>query len=177
MYLIDENLVLRAIEKEDNVLLKEMINNPEVERMVIGWSFPVSDEKQYKWYENTISDNREVKYIIEYEGNAVGMAAITNIDYKNSTANIGIKIASERNRKQGIGYRSIRLLKRYAFEELNLHCLAARILEENIASRKLFEKSGFVLEGKRRNRIYKAGVYHNIFDYSILKDEYLECKQ
>lgn len=175
MYLIDDTLVLRAIEKEDNGLLKEMINNPEIEKMVVGWSFPASDMRQDKWYENTIFNNGEVKYIIEYNGVAVGMAAITRIDFKNSTANIDIKIANEENKKQGIGYRTVSLLKKYSFEELNLHCLTASILEENIASRKLFEKSGFVLEGKRRNRVYKAGTYHNLYDYSILKDEYVGC--
>ena len=176
MLLIDGNLRLRAIERKDNELLKEMINSPEMEEKVVGWSVPTSDEKQQKWFETTLQERDNIKYIIELKGTAVGMAAITKIDYKNSHANVDIKIANEKDKRKGLGFCTIKLLKRYAFEELNLHCLTAGILEENTASRRLFEKSGFVLEGMRRNRVYKGGCYHSICDYSILKEEYVRRK-
>ncbi len=173
MYLIDGNLILRAMEREDNELLKTMINSPEIERNVVGWSAPSSNEKQMTWYENIMSSDTDIKYIIEVEKKAVGMAAITQIDFKNSNADLNIKIANGNDKRKGIGYRTIKLLKKYVFEELNLHCLTADIIEDNAASRGLFEKSGFQLEGICRNRVYKGGVYHNLCKYSILKEEYL----
>lgn len=36
---------LRALETEDMELLRETVNDPEVERLVGGWSFPVSKKE------------------------------------------------------------------------------------------------------------------------------------
>lgn len=46
MILKGEKVILRAIEREDQEFLKEMINDPELEKLVVGWSFPVSLEMQ-----------------------------------------------------------------------------------------------------------------------------------
>lgn len=174
MILIDGNIVLRPIEKTDNELLKRMINDPEMEKNVVGWSFPSSNEVQMNWYDKVIFSKSDARYMIEIDGNTIGMVGLTGIDFKNSTATINIKIGSDEYKNQGIGYRTIMLLVKYAFEELNLHCISASILEYNIASIKLFEKCGFSFEGKRRNRVYKGGKYHNLCDYSILKEEYIK---
>ncbi|NBH32795.1 hypothetical protein D3Z58_04330 [Clostridiaceae bacterium] len=61
MYLIDRNRILRAMEREDNELLKAMINNPEMERNMVGWLVPSSNEKQMIWYENTMSSDTDFK--------------------------------------------------------------------------------------------------------------------
>jgi len=173
MILIDENLILRAIEIKDAIFLKEMINNPDLENSVLGWSFPVSEKDQYEWI-NNIKNVNEVKYIIENEGIAIGMASITSIDYKNSTANLNIKIKDIQYKRKGIGFKTINLLIRYCFDELNLNCLTANILDYNIASQRLFEKCGFTKEALLRSRIYKKGNYHDIFIYSILKSEFIK---
>lgn len=172
MRLVDGNLVLREIEQEDNAFLKGMINSPEMESLVGGWSFPVSEMAQQRWYEHICMDGNNVRYIMEFEGTPVGMASITGIDWKNSVAELNIKIADVKDKGKGIGYRTIRLLEKYSFGELNLHCLYAVVLEENAPSRRLFEKCGFVMEGKRRGRVYKGGRYHCLCDYSILKEEF-----
>ena len=46
------------------------------------------------------------------------------------------------------------------------------ILEENISSRKLFEKMGFIQEGVQREAVFKNGKYNNLIMYSLLKEDY-----
>lgn len=170
MLLIDGDIVLRGIEYEDADFLRHMINDPEIEFMVLGWSQPVSKRRQLAWIDS-LRDN-DMKLIIDLNGSAVGMASITDIDYKNSVACLNIKISQNKYRGKGIGSKTIKLLIQYGFEELNLNCLVANILEYNTASRRLFEKFGFLAEGVLRERAYKKGRYHNVVPYSLLRREY-----
>ncbi len=74
MILKGEKVILRAIEREDQEFLKEMINDPELEKLVVGWSFPVSLEMQMQWYEKQRNDLQNLKYIIEADGQKIGLA-------------------------------------------------------------------------------------------------------
>lgn len=174
MNIVTRDITLRAIEHDDMQLLKDLINDPEIEKMVVGWSFPVSTHQQVSWINNLINDTKNVKFIIDVRNiGAVGLASLTKIDYKNRTATINIKLKNDNNvRNKGIGYKAIKMLIDYAFNELNLNCLYANILIYNIASQKLFEKCGFVLEGTLRSRVYKSGKYHDLCSYSLLRSDY-----
>ncbi len=59
----------------------------------------------------------------------------------------------------------------YAFDELRLHCIYARVNDYNLPSRKMFEKCGFKKEGILRGRFYKQGKYVDVFSYSVLKED------
>lgn len=169
MLLTSGDVVLRAIEYEDADFLRDMINDPQMEYMVVGWSLPVSRRRQLEWIESL--QHHELKFIIEVNGTNVGMASITELDHKNALANLNIKIAQD-FRGQGIGSRTINLLAKYCFWELNLNCLTATVLEYNTASRRLFEGCGFAEEGILRDRVYKRGRYHNVIVYSLLRSEF-----
>lgn len=173
MNIINEDIVLRAIELDDAQLLKDLINDPEIEKMVVGWSFPVSTHRQINWINNLNNDNN-VRFVIDVKNvGAVGVVSLTKIDFKNGTATINIKIKKDVSiRKKGIGYKSIMMLLNYAFNQLNLNCLVANILNYNIASQKLFKKCGFKFEGTLRERIFKNGGYQDLLSFSLLRSEY-----
>lgn len=174
MNLIDGNITLRAVEQGDNCVLKSLVNDPEVEARIGGWSFPSSDERQAQWYQSIVSgkDRSKVRFAVDIGGNCIGMAALHGIDYKNSHAQVDIKLVKDA-RGKGVGCAVIRMLEKYAFEELNLHMLISEILEHNGASRRAFEKAGFRLDGVMRNRVYKNGTYQGQCAYSLLKQEYI----
>ena len=172
MNIIGERIVLRAIEEKDLSYLKDMMNNPENEKFVVGWSKPVSILQQELWFKNLNNDNSNIRFAMENENQFfIGTCILSNIDWKNRSVGINIKLLEE-YRKSGYGRECIELLIKYCFEEINLNRIEANILEYNTASQKLFEKCGFVLEGKKRNAIYKNNKYNDLRIYSILKDEY-----
>ena len=76
MNLKGEKVFLRAIEKEDMEFLREMINNPELERNVVGWSFPISKYEQEKWFESQVQNKDNIRYIIEVDGERIGVVTI-----------------------------------------------------------------------------------------------------
>ena len=172
MNLIGDKIILRAIEIKDNDLLLAMINDPDMEYRLGGWSFPVSAQNQADWASSLKHNTNILRCVIETRDTreAIGAAMLTEIDYKNGNAEIHIKLANM-HRGKGYGTDTIQTIVRYAFEELRLHLIYARINAHNEPSKKLFEKCGFKFEGTLRNRFYKRGKYIDVLSYSILKDE------
>ena len=168
-------VILRALESRDNQMLLELINDPETERMLGGSSFPVSAESQAKWLTNQANSGNTLRCAIvplDDMSEAVGTIILSNIDYRNGTAQIHIKMSKENGRGKGYGTDAVTALTGYAFKELRLNCLYADILEYNLPSQKLFTKCGYTLDGVLRARVYKDGEYVNVMSYAIVRNEY-----
>jgi RimJ/RimL family protein N-acetyltransferase len=171
MNIINDKIILRSIETEDKNLLHELINDPNIEKSVGGWSFPVSNYKQEKWIESQqlTNSNSLLRLIItdKSNNNGVGTLILSDIDYKNGSAEIHIKIS---NQYQGKGFAksSLSAIIKYCASELRLHSLYAKILEDNVGSRKLFESNGFALDGLERERIFKSGKFNNVAIYTLI---------
>lgn len=170
MNIVGKKIILRAIEVEDNQMLLDLINDPETEMLIGGSSWPVSMESQVKWY-SKIDDNPTLLrcIIADKENNKpLGTLILNEINQKNGTGHIHIKLAKGDIRGKGYGTDAINTIVKYAFEELRLNCIFAHILSYNIASLKLFEKCGFQREGILRARVYKQGKYIDEYSYSKL---------
>lgn len=172
MNIIGKIVFLRAIELSDLDILRTMINDEKIENGLGGWSFPVSAIQQEDWIKTLKPNDKILRCMIVCKANdeAVGTVILSDIDYKNGTAEIHIKILAEKQRN-GYGSESILLMTDYAFSELRLNCIYARVTSNNENSQLLFEKRGFEKEGILRRRIFKKGEFHNIISYSILKGE------
>lgn len=165
-----EKTILRAIEQKDCQLLLELMNDPETEFMLGGSSFPVSEQMQRDWISGLKNDVKTLRCIIESVENniSIGTVMLTDIDYKNGNAEAHIKISDNGQRGKGYGFDAITAIVDYAFTELRLKCVYARISTHNAASLKLFTKCGFEKEGILRKRVYKRGQYRDVTILSIL---------
>lgn len=173
MNIYGKRVVLRAMEKSDCDFVREIFNDPEIEKLVVGWAFPLSAYSQEQWFLNHYADQNNFRFVIETsEDRAIGIATITDIDWKNKRAFHGIKLANIENRSKGIGTDVVMAIMRYAFDELGLHRLDGSWLEDNIASIRLYTKLGWKTEGIRREYIYKGGVYKNLAVVGILASDY-----
>lgn len=171
MNITGENIVLRAIRPEDCEVLLELINSEEIEKMIGGSSFPVSPEEQRKWIEAQVARRDVLRCMIVPNSNenaAIGTVILSDISYKNGTAQVHIKLNCP---GKGYGSDAIKTITEYAFRELRMNCIYAEVLEYNQASRSMFEKCGFKKEGVLRARVFKGGEYVDVVSYSKLKDE------
>ena len=174
MNIYGERIVLRAITEEDAQLLLQMMNDPDTERMLGGASFPVSLSAQRSWSQRQIGNNEVLRCIIaerSREDVGLGTVILTDIDQKNGSAQVHIKLGVENCRGKGYGTDALRTIVKYAFEQMRLHCIYANVLEYNTASQKLFEKCGFHKDGLLRGRIFKGGNYINMVTYSCLEED------
>lgn len=158
-------------------MLRNLLNDPIVEHMTLGWSFPISEDSQLEWF-GRFDGQKDLRCMIDIkDGQTIGTIGLVNIDWKNRKAEIFYKIENsiEKRVKGDIHDATMGILI-YAFDELNLHCITGTIPEYNIFSQKVLKKCGFQQEGLLRKRIYKRGGYHDEYVYSLLKEEFKEQK-
>lgn len=168
-------VTLRAIERADMKLLCEMFNDPEIEKNVLGWAFPLSMEQQNHWFDAHFADSQNQRFMIDLpDGRTVGVVGLTEIDWKNKTATEGIKLHGSQPRGKGIGTDSLLALFRYAFDELGLHRLNMSRLEENEGSKGVHTNCGIKDEGLLREAVFKGGRYHNVVICGITEQDYRE---
>ena len=80
-------VTLRAVEFEDLDMLREMMNDPEIERFMGGYSYPVSKTQQEYWFENLKNTKNELRLIVETkEYGSIGTVILSNINWKKRIA-------------------------------------------------------------------------------------------
>lgn len=178
MNLYGEKVLLRAMEPEDMEMFREMVNDPEIEWMIEGWSFPVSSIEQQKWYERAVEDKRNLRFTIELPGEgAVGMINMVNIDWRYRSAFVGNKLRRGAPKRQGIGTDSVMTLMSYAFEELQFVRLDGSWNEFNEISLALYKKCGWKVEGVKERAVFRGGKYYSRYIGGILAEDYYEAKK
>ena len=153
-------IILRAIEERDCDILLEMMNNPVVDKYIGTTHLPVSRENQIDWIKQYKNTNDTIRLMIELSnGKTLGMIMLQNIDQKNQTAEIGIKTYTYNynDRISGDTCDAYKAMLKFAFEELNLHCVYSRVIEENTKALNFHKKCGFTEEGRLRSRIFMGG--------------------
>lgn len=175
MILKGKKVVLRPIEQGDLEFIRSLINNPDIEKSIVGWALPISKKDEENWFSSFKNTEKAIRYIIEdTQGHTVGLTGIGNIDMKNGCAkDLGIRIAPEVQSK-GLATDAYMTMFNYAFHELRLHRIETSAIEDNIASLKFQEKIGCRREGLRREAIYKQGEYKNIVTLGCLKSDFEE---
>lgn len=179
MFIYGEKIVLRAVEEDDNKMLLSLINDPDTEMMLGGSSWPVSEAEQLKWFERQEHSRDVLRCVVALKenGTAIGTLILSDIDQKNGTAQIHIKMAKDSGRGKGYGTDAVKTLVGYAFQELRLNSIYANILSYNEVSVHLFEKCGFKRDGVLRARVFKRGSFVDVFSYSIIKGDTAECEK
>lgn len=173
MILKGKKVTLRQIEQSDLNEIKELINDPEIENAIVGWSWPLSMKDEEQWFASFHNGSSAVRYVIETEDEGfVGLTGLKDIDWKNGTAKTtGIRIKTGVQGK-GLAFDTYMTMFSYAFRELRLHRINTSAIEDNVKSIKFQEKIGLRREGLQREAIYKNGQYKNLITFGILAEEF-----
>lgn len=173
MILKGKKVILRPIEFEDLEFIRGLINNPDIEKSIVGWALPLSRKDEEKWYSSFSNTDKSIRYLIEdFQGNRVGLTGIANIDMKNGCAKMaGIRISPDVQSK-GLATDAYMSIFNFAFNELRLHLIETSAFDDNIASLKFQEKLGSKREGIRREAIFKNGHYKNVVTLGCLKSDF-----
>jgi diamine N-acetyltransferase len=172
-----ERIRLRAVEREDLPRFVDWLNDPNVRRGLI-LHLPMSLAQEQAWFEDMIKrPQAEQPFVIELklgsEWVMIGNCGVHQIDWRCRSATLGIFIGEKGYWNQGYGTEAMQLLIKHGFENLNLNRLALDVYEDNLGAIRAYEKAGFVLEGRKRQAMYKDGRYLDILVMSVLRDEWL----
>ena len=105
-------------------------------------------------------------------GRLVGGIGITQVRRGVAqTATLGYWVGAPFERR-GYTTDAVRLIVRFAFETLQLHRVEAACLPENLASRRVLEKAGFVREGYARLYLRIAGAWRDHLTFALLREDF-----
>jgi RimJ/RimL family protein N-acetyltransferase len=171
--------------QKDNILLRSPNETDIVSRFNLGLDYEcekmcgreVNLKSEYSitdaqaWYDKIQSHS--CKWIIEYNKEMVGIIGLTPYLHDNK-GRLSIEIYKQSARGKGIGTKAIKLVIKYAFEDLKYHKVYLRVLDINTNAIKCYEKCGFKREGIDREGALINGVYHSDIYMGILISDYLE---
>ncbi|MCW1249978.1 GNAT family N-acetyltransferase [Acaricomes phytoseiuli] len=168
---------LRSLREEDTESLASWWNEPEwavfQSTKVVPAPAAATVEMFQAWSKN--KDAGGVGFSIEKidDGTLLGHVALWGIDPTIRAASLGIMIGTP-HVGQGFGTDTMKIILRFAFEELGLNKIELNVWEYNTRALRTYKSAGFVVEGTRRAAAFHAGRYWAQIQMGILRSEFLE---
>ncbi|MBK7248366.1 MAG: GNAT family N-acetyltransferase [Flavobacteriales bacterium] len=171
-----KKVVLRAIESVDLEHLNRWANDPEIQYGLGGWHFPTSMKDQRQWFDSLSSRTLDQRFAVHtVEHGLTGTANLVDIDWKNRHAFHGLMLGHKEIRGKGLGLDTVMAIMRYAFDELGLERLDGSMIENNLASLKLYiGKCGWKEEGRQRSWYFRQARFWDRIMVGVTREDYCE---
>lgn len=169
-----DRIYLRKLQLSDCNDMFEYASQPEVS-FFENWQphKTLSETKSYLRWVKSMYFKRKIKTwaIVLNNGKMIGTVSFVKLNEDHLSAEIGYTVS---NKFWGNGYakEAAYQLIRFAFTELNLERVYARVIKENTRSVKVLKNLGFTYEGTARNANFYNYKLSNVMYFSILKDEF-----
>ena len=163
------NLKLRILRPED--VSSSYVNwflNDKVKKFSDNQYRTFTYEGQYEYVKNCLN-NPDVDLYGIFDGNLhVGNIAISGLESVHKRAEITYVVGETSYWGKGVGKFAISSIIHLAKEKYNLNKLFAGLSENNLGSKIILERNGFVLEGKRLKHLFYNGKFCNQLDYGLI---------
>jgi RimJ/RimL family protein N-acetyltransferase len=170
--LVGARVYLRPVELADAPTLAPWFNDPDVARYLLVYRpLPVHAEEEFIRAATAGRDKVVFGVAVREDDRLVGVAGL-DPDFRCRSARFGIALGDKAVWGRGYGTEATGLVLRYAFETLNLNRVWLHVFEYNERARRVYEKVGFVHEGRLRQDTYRDGRYWDAFCMGILRPEW-----
>jgi RimJ/RimL family protein N-acetyltransferase len=161
-------ITLRAWKMDDLETLVGFANNPKIAaNMTNQFPYPYTIEHGKNFIEKVSGDNPLQVFAITLDDLPIGATGIfPQQDIFTGNAELGYWIA-EPYWGKGYATTAVKKMIDYGFKTWNLRRIFARPFGTNLASQKVLEKAGFLLEGKFHKTICKNGEYLDELVYAV----------
>ena len=172
-----ERIRLRAVEQSDVPRFVEWFNDPEVIAGLLIY-LPMASWDETRWFEALATRPAEERplavdaHLPDGTWTHIGSIGLHQIEWTNRSAEFGILIGEKTFWNNGYGSKATQLALKHGFETLNLNRISLQVFETNPRAIHVYEKIGFILEGKLRQRTYRNGHYIDTLIMSILRSEW-----
>ena len=103
----------------------------------------------------------------------IGFVGLDGISWHNGNSWVGIGIGDRQNWGKGYGTDAMRIIARYAFEELGLHRLTLNVFAYNTRAIRAYEKNGYVVEGRAAEVIHREGKRWDMVYMGLLREDWV----
>lgn len=161
-------VTLRPWSISDLEQLVEYANNPKISSNLTNvFPYPYLEEHGRRFIEFATKDDPIHIFAIDLNGKAIGGIGVhPQSDIFCYNAELGYWIA-EPYWGQGIATFAIQQIVEFAFNTFDINRLFARPFGSNLASQKVLEKTGFILEGRFEKTFFKNGQFEDELIYAI----------
>lgn len=102
----------------------------------------------------------------------LGLVSLVSVNQMSQSAELHIMIGDKENQGKGIGSFAVKEMLNHAFFNMNLNRVELTVIENNKRAIHLYEKNGFVYEGRKRKLRYKGGKYMSMLIYDVLRNDF-----
>jgi len=177
-----EKVVLRPVRRSDITFFLKWFNDPEVTQY-LDMYLPLTEMSEEKFIEAISTSRAEtdvffvIEALFEKENIPIGSIGLHKLNYHNMHGALGIAIGEKEYWSRGYGTEAAELLIGFGFYQMNLHRISSSVFAFNGRSLKMHLKAGFKEEGRRRFAIYRNGQYHDLVEFGLLRDEWMQNRK
>ncbi len=146
--------------------------DPEVRRLTGSHStFTPSEAEHWLATRREQHDRADWAVTRREDGAFLGEAVLHELDPANESASYRIWLAGSHLFGRGYGTEVTQLVVNHALDEVGLHRLALEVFDLNPRARRVYEKCGFVVEGRLRDALVWEGQRHDALVMAVLRPD------
>jgi RimJ/RimL family protein N-acetyltransferase len=169
----DEPFWVRSLEPSDAAALLPIKNDPEIGELVRATVRTYTPAEMAAWVERHRSAADEAFFVIaDATDTAVGHVALYQLDPVNRSAEFGILLGAKSVWGHGVGTGATRFMIEHGFDALGLRRIYLDVLDTNARARSIYDKLGFVEEGRLRQHQLTGGTFVDVVVMGLFPDEY-----
>lgn len=136
----------------------------------------VSESQQQAWFESISSSKTSKRYVVSLNNGyghiePIGIFRVDCLDFKNRSVMVGLDLHPSYRGKKLAAPIYMHFLE-YYFDQLGMHRIYLKVLSTNERAKHVYEKLGFIVEGRERDAIFRNGMWNDYICMSILRSEY-----
>lgn len=158
---------LKRLTEDKIELVRNWRNDPKIAQFM-EYREHITSDMQYKWFQK-INNDRNYYFIVEYEGQEIGLVNIKDIDYNRKCGETGIFIYDDRYLNGDVSFRCALCNIDFVFENLNLDFIYGHIMNDNRRAIRYNKVLGFRIEPNQE------GIDKQL--YTLYRDQYLKSRE
>jgi len=166
---------LRPLERADLPRYQELFSDPGINLLYGGLGVPENLNRLQRRFDAGEFDttDRFLLLVIEAESTLIGAMVLRNTENLPSrSATFGIIIGDSAYLGRGYGAEASTLLLDYAFGVLGYHKINLDLFEYNARALAMYERLGFVVEGRRRENHWSRGRFWDDILMGVTAEEW-----
>jgi RimJ/RimL family protein N-acetyltransferase len=164
---------LRALAPSDAESLWRWNNDPDVMRWMDTYYDQHLEGVRKRLDERGRNTYGDTLYGIEVrdEDRLIGLVRLRDAEPETGCAELDIYLGEKDHWGRGYATDALRTMCRHGFDTMRLHKISLTVVTENEAAHHIYEKVGFVEEGRLRQSFRRDGLWYDQFAMGLLKEE------
>ncbi|GGZ24479.1 N-acetyltransferase [Streptomyces inusitatus] len=105
------------------------------------------------------------------DGRLIGLVRLRDAEPETGCAELDVYLGEKEYWGRGFATDALRRVCRYGFEDMRLHKISLTVVVENHAARRVYDKVGFVEEGRLRSVFRRDGRWYDQYTMGLLEGE------